>query len=115
MKLTIQKRVDNGVKLLNTNKPGWLKKVDIETLDIADDTKCVLGQVFASRKNSSGYLLAIDDLKELEEFEDRVVNGFTTTNVNFNRRCSTLTKAWKKTLTALLKSRSKVALIAKGA
>ncbi len=42
-------RVRQGVTALNEEHgPGWLVKVDLDQLDIASESRCVLGQVYGS-------------------------------------------------------------------
>lgn len=39
-------RVLKGIHLLDNSKPGWRDSIEIETLDLASMSECVLGQVF---------------------------------------------------------------------
>lgn len=39
-------RIERGIKWLNKNKPGWLKKINLKLLDLSDGDKCVLGQAY---------------------------------------------------------------------
>lgn len=40
------KRVDNGAKYLNRAKPGWYRNIELDQLNLADASVCVLGQVY---------------------------------------------------------------------
>lgn len=35
-----------GAKLLDVLKPGWAQRIDLDRLDLADCSACVLGQLF---------------------------------------------------------------------
>lgn len=41
-----QRRVARGVKLLDEQVPGWDERIRLGSLDMADGTKCVLGQLY---------------------------------------------------------------------
>ena len=41
-----KKRIEAGIAYLNVVKPDWLKKIDLEELDLADGNTCVIGEVF---------------------------------------------------------------------
>lgn len=43
---TAEKCVERGVKFLNGVKPGWFEEIDLETLDLARGSRCVLGQLY---------------------------------------------------------------------
>jgi len=47
---TIEERVALGVSRLDEDYPGWalLDRVDPDTLDLANDAACTLGQVYGS-------------------------------------------------------------------
>lgn len=50
-RLTVEKRVENGVKWLDKYGPDdWRNKVDIKELDLSSGCQCVLGQVFANQE-----------------------------------------------------------------
>lgn len=39
-------QVNNGVEWLNQNCPDWLDRIDLDSLDIKDGTRCILGQLY---------------------------------------------------------------------
>jgi hypothetical protein len=43
---TIDDRVSAGAKWLDSNRPGWWQRIDLETLDLGDSCRCVLGQLY---------------------------------------------------------------------
>jgi len=45
------KTVDRGAELLDQEAPGWEKKIDLDTLDLASSSCCVLGQVYRVNQN----------------------------------------------------------------
>jgi len=42
----IEKRVQNGVKVLDNYDPEWFNKIDLELLNLGNCMNCVLGQLF---------------------------------------------------------------------
>jgi hypothetical protein len=42
---TIATRVERGAALLDRHVPGWEKRIDLETLDIASSEFCICGQL----------------------------------------------------------------------
>ena len=50
--------IADSAAVLDEHKPGWYKKVDLDTLDMESPYSCVLGQVFRSRffRRDSGYI-----------------------------------------------------------
>jgi hypothetical protein len=42
----LKARVRNGSQFLRELDPDWFKKIDIDTIDLHDPKKCILGQVF---------------------------------------------------------------------
>lgn len=43
---TIAERVAAGVAWLDQNRPGWVQRINLDTLDLGDPCQCVLGQEF---------------------------------------------------------------------
>jgi len=48
----LQKRVRMGVIFLNSVKPGWLEKIDLERLDMLDTRLCLCGQLYGRQSNA---------------------------------------------------------------
>lgn len=47
--------IGRGIGWLNQNGPAdWWDRIDLETLDISDPSKCVLGQIFAAEADQAG-------------------------------------------------------------
>jgi hypothetical protein len=38
--------VAKGAELLDTHRPGWAEAIDLESLNMADYGRCILGQLF---------------------------------------------------------------------
>lgn len=56
-------RVKRGVEWLDANYPGWESKVIINTLDMSNGCRCILGQLFQSKVRNdwqSGFCYALD-------------------------------------------------------
>jgi hypothetical protein len=54
-------RVQAGVDLLDREVPGWVGYVDLDSLDVTDECRCVLGQVFGGGARD-GYSEGLDEL-----------------------------------------------------
>ena len=50
--ITIPKRVQNGIKLLNQHRPNWRSLVSLDRLEMSKTDDCILGQVFANEAPS---------------------------------------------------------------
>lgn len=46
MRLSVKERVANGARWLDENFPGWMDRINLETLDLNDSERCICGQVF---------------------------------------------------------------------
>lgn len=75
-------KVNAGIQLLDTEKPGWREKIDLDNLDLGSCDICVLGQVFGN------YYDGVEKLKV-----DAYEYGFNTGG-SFRE----LTAAWKEAL-----------------
>jgi hypothetical protein len=57
---TIRRRVRRGVKFLDTYGPkDWRKRINVETLDMAENQDCILGQIYPKRGFSGGLSLLL--------------------------------------------------------
>lgn len=54
--LSIEQRVQSGIRLLNEVVPGWHHMIDVDILDLHETDECILGQVFGD------YIEGIDAL-----------------------------------------------------
>jgi len=78
-------KVQAGIRLLDTEQPGWRDLVDLDSLNLGSCSVCVLGQVFGDYE---------DGLSELALEEDDAYRlGFNTMG-----GMSSLTEAWKEAL-----------------
>ena len=87
---TIEKRVEAGVAFLNVVKPNWLKKIDVEKLDLGNKKVCMLGELY-------GYY---DDGISTLGLENKT----SATNLGFygsKRGYKVLTAAWKNKIAKL--------------
>lgn len=75
--------VSRGVALLNERLPGWKKLVDADSLNLASDCGCVLGQVLGSYYKGA-------ELLGLSQAE-RIEYGFWPRRAAWKR----LTQAWR--------------------
>jgi hypothetical protein len=50
--LTIPERVAAGAAWLDAAMPNWIDKVDLDTLDVGSDCRCILGQTFGHYQRS---------------------------------------------------------------
>lgn len=49
---SIEERVATGSAWLDEHRPGWWRRIDLDTLDIVDECGCVLGQEYGSYVNA---------------------------------------------------------------
>ena len=79
---SISQRIGQGVALLDANRTGWEKYLDLETLDLGDCTFCVLGQLYGS----------YDTGKEELGLNTGSEHGFDSHRGEF----TSLTRAWRR-------------------
>lgn len=72
----VQKRVDKGAQLLDETYPTWASLIDTERLDIRDECRCVLGQVYGSYSDGLDRLFGEPMANEMDELSER--HGFDT-------------------------------------
>jgi hypothetical protein len=77
-------RVRRGVRLLDREKPGWERKIDLDRLDLGHTCNCVLGQVYGNYDRAL-YELDGDVAERPENF------GFDDDNLLYR----TLTDRWR--------------------
>lgn len=91
VELTIEQRVAAGAAWLDENRPDWMDRIFLNSLDVSDCTLCVLGQVYG------GWMEAPDDAKYDEEDEDYLsparVRGFEKYG---KERYEALTAEWRR-------------------
>lgn len=44
----IREDIEAGIALLDANRPGWYRDVDLEILDLASSRRCVVGQLYGT-------------------------------------------------------------------
>lgn len=85
--------VKRGIHWLNNHHPGWLQKIDPESVDIASNADCIIGQLFGSYMLYS--LKAGKDKKTFFE-----THGFTASLFVSSEQ---LTCAWKTAIKSMRK------------
>jgi hypothetical protein len=80
------KTVERGAEFLDEHVPGWEKLVDLNTLDLSDGCKCVVGQVVRPRRKGNFF----DKLRRLGIPNEGHKLGFMGGHATFPR----LTEAW---------------------
>jgi len=53
---TMAECIEDGVKLLDEKRPGWLEKIDLSRLRLDEHCNCVLGQCFGDYEEACGRL-----------------------------------------------------------
>jgi len=83
----LPKNVERGAELLDARVPGWRERVNPDTLDLAQDCNCVIGQTFGD----------YDDGLELLGLDSRDARrlGFY---VSGRQTWHNLTAAWRRVL-----------------
>ena len=66
---TIAERVAAGAAWLDENRPGWVERIDLQTLNLGDPCRCVLGQEYGS------YGQAPDEPLGIGQPEDEIAAG----------------------------------------
>lgn len=63
----VAERVTRGAEWLDANVPGWVERVDVETLDLQSPCRCVLGQLYedfdaapVEVRGEEGFILGFD-------------------------------------------------------
>ena len=52
LQAAFRKRVRKGIGFLNTVKPGWWERIDLERLDMLHTRLCLCGQLYGRHKNA---------------------------------------------------------------
>ncbi len=47
---TVEERVAAGAAWLDANEPGWERRIDLATLEVADGCRCVLAQIMPEHR-----------------------------------------------------------------
>lgn len=85
--------VKRGIRWLNNHHPGWLQKIDPESIDIASNADCIIGQLFGS------YMLySLKAGKNKKTFFE--THGFTPSLFISSEQ---LTYAWKTAIKSMRK------------
>jgi len=85
--MTQEDKILKGFDLLDKDRLGWEKEIDLDSLDMGTGCLCVLGQVYG------GYRRGIDSLR-LPHFNDK--NGFMILKPQTVKRWENLTNKVKK-------------------
>lgn len=79
MELTLEQRIDNGVRFLNERFPGWVNQIDIsDGFDMLDSEKCVLGSVAIA--NGSTYYTEVTRSDSFDQVDYAFVNKGSETS-----------------------------------
>lgn len=82
---SIEERVAAGARWLDEHRPGWVDRIDLETLDLGDPCRCVLGQEYGN------YTFALDEILDDVSPASRGFNAWATTG-----EYPALTDAWRR-------------------
>lgn len=93
-----EKEVDTGIALLHERHPGWYHRIDLNSLEIARPSDCVLGQLYRS-----SFFDALIDLGFIgrvgSDYVFNLVNGCNPLQHGFaadlNDTFGNLTNTWK--------------------
>lgn len=85
-------RIARGAALLDEQRPGWRDEIDVETLDLASECDCILGQLHGD------YLEGVDMLDL--NLPDRVACGFDILSGvrDEDKAYARLTAEWRQAL-----------------
>lgn len=92
--------VENGVTWLDANIPDWIDRIDVDTLDLQDCVKCVLGQLFdptepGAPQEYGGFTYASNRYFS-RDFETLVFYGFEADTERHSY--DELTEAWRSVI-----------------
>lgn len=93
-KTTVAERVRKGVALLDKAEPGWVDRIDLYMLDLADFNRCIMGQLhgnFTEGLRTYG-LFAVD--------ADAHRHGFDTGSAVSGKAYAELTSEWARIIKA---------------
>lgn len=93
MGLTVKDRVARGAALLDRRRKNWRSKIDVDSLDMAHGSYCILGQLYGYYDDAPAYLIGGHMLSTLP-----AENGFDVYENQGPRAFTNLTKAWQEEL-----------------
>lgn len=74
---SIDNRVPLGITWLDSVRPNWRESIDLATLDLANSTDCILGQVFWDDAAWTGYFNGFTYVLESGHFKDAAGSSLT--------------------------------------
>ena len=100
MNKSLRPVVRKGIKFLNEREPGWRKRIDLNTLNLANCAQCVLGQLYG--EYGTGVHKLFPELGREFNYLGGVLgeHGFTTQTSTFGDRdhWDRLNAAWRTEL-----------------
>jgi hypothetical protein len=93
--LSIDERVAAGAAWLDEHRPGWVDRIDLNTLDLGDGCYCILGQ-------TDGYFWDVPEVTSLYNYADvfAELGLFAAGGIEGDAEYSALTEAWRRLITA---------------
>ena len=124
-RIPLEERVDNGIRWLNENFPGWENRINLKSLSLKNAERCICGQVFRKEgkdKNTAGHngyhyayhhlfneanswISAMIPNSARKRFLVSGLLGFSSLNGNeaaTNKEFAELTKIWKRRIQEIL-------------
>lgn len=86
-----EREIKKGIEFLNRINPGWVDKIDLDTLDMSSSNKCIIGQLYGD------YWVSMRVI-EKDYYIDRFEYGFSCFGFSIK------TEEWKQ---AIMNIRSK--------
>jgi hypothetical protein len=90
MTTTITERAERGAALLDEKRPGWLRRIDLGRLNLADTCDCPAGQITGSPVYLTDWILVMESLG-LDAPGLPAAYGFDGPE----EECEALTAAWR--------------------
>jgi len=105
---TIEERVEAGAAWLDANRPGWVDRINLRTLDLGEDCGCVLGQVYGDwldrpdEVNGSEFEMGFqrDESQDPRDSWDDLRENWDDYCARVNGEYDDLTTAWRDYITA---------------
>jgi len=88
-----EQQIARGMALLDERRPGWREEIDPGSLDLEDDSMCVLGQLYGVDDFIDGL-----DAVGLSMYQP-IEHGFDIGNDDLPELYAVLTAEWRQALT----------------
>jgi hypothetical protein len=101
MSTTIAERVAAGAEWLDVNRPGWVDRINLETLNLSSPCRCILGQELGDYCEAPYELIGWPSDDDDERDDSRAVElGFNIPSSWMEYDYEALTAEWRRYIEA---------------